>query len=204
MNSISGFNSNYTNPYANATGGASRRADGDGGGHHHHGGGRIGGAFSEALQQTGLSRPAPSTQAGGNGTSQTGENSQNADVSQAYQQFARTLFQALGDQNQQAGASQSAGQHNAQGEHGPGKLAQNLQSLLQQISSTGTDGSTSTTGGSAAASLNDAFNNLAQALGNANSADKPPTLQAFLENFLQDVQTGGHAGTTGLAVNTAV
>lgn len=201
MSSISSFSGNYTNPYANATGNSGgRRVDGDGGGHHHHGGGRIGGAFTEALQQTGLSLPTPPTKGSGDSAGQDGDSSQNTDVSQAYQKFAQTLFQALGDQNQQANASPNAGQGHAQGDHGPGKLAQNLQSLLQQVSSAGT----SADGSSAASNLNEAFNNLTQALGNSGSADKPPTLQAFLENFLQDVQTGGNSSTTGLAVNTAV
>jgi hypothetical protein len=103
------------------------------------------------------------------------------------------LFQALRSQSQGDDLSEGSGQP------GQNRLGQSVQSLLQQISS-GTGAS------STVSDLTDAFANLVNALGGGSGTDgggTAPTLQAFLEKFQQDLQSGGNISTSGLSVNTA-
>jgi hypothetical protein len=174
--------------------------DGDSGGHHHRGGGghRIGGAIGEALQQLGLNLPPPPSAANAASGSPPAGGAQapgTSDVGQAFHEFAHTLFQAL--------RSQSQGQDLGEGSGQPGqnRLEQGVQSLLQKIS-----GGTASGNDSTVSDLTDAFNNLVKALGGGSSTDgssAAPTLQAFLEKFQQDLQSGGNVSTSGLKVNTS-
>jgi hypothetical protein len=174
-------------------------ADGDAGGRPHRGGGghRIGGAIGEALQQLGLNLPPPPSAANAaNGPPPAGAKQApgTSDVGQAFHEFAHTLFAALRSQGQGQDSSEGTGQP------GQNRLEQNVQSLLQKITaSTGSDSD------STVSDLTDAFNNLVKALGGSSSADgSAPTLQAFLEKFQQDLQSGGNVSTSGLKVNISV
>jgi len=199
--------SNVGNAYLSTTGSTSvtpakqnpNRIDngGDGGGRPHRGGEghRIGGAIGEALQQLGLNLPPPPSAARPAGSAAPTGATQapgTSDVGRAFHEFAHTLFQALRSQSQGDDLSEGSGQP------GQNRLGQSVQSLLQQISS-GTGAS------STVSDLTDAFANLVNALGGGSGTDggAAPTLQAFLEKFQQDLQSGGNISTSGLSVNTA-
>ncbi|MTW12907.1 hypothetical protein GM658_20070 [Pseudoduganella eburnea] len=179
-----------------------RRVDSDGEnvGRPHRGGGghRIGGAIGEALQQLGLNLPPPpSATSGAGGTPPAGATQApgTSDVGQAFHEFAHTLFQALRAQGQ----GQELG--DGSGHPGQNRLEQSVQSLLQKLAS-----STETGGDGTLSDLTDAFNNLVNVLGGSSGTDgsaTAPTLQAFLEKFQQDLQSGGNVSTSGLKVNTS-
>lgn len=174
--------------------------DGDAVGRPHRGGGghRIGGAIGEALQQLGLNLPPPpSAPNAANGPPPAGATQApgTSDVGQAFHEFAHTLFQALRAQGRGHDSGEGSGQP------GQNRLAQGVQSLLQKISST-----TGSDSDSSVSDLTDAFNNLVDALGgtsNTEGTSTAPTLQDFLEKFLQDLQSGGNVSTSGLKVNTS-
>lgn len=205
MSTISSIGSSYLSTTTSATVEQARQNsnrvdnDGDGGGRPHRGGGghRIGGAIGEALQQIGLNLPPPpsaASAAGGPPPAGAPQAPGTSDVGKAFHEFAHTLFQALRSQGQ--GNDFSAGS----GQPGQNRLEQSVQSLLQQVS-----GSTGSSSG-AVSDLTDAFNNLVKALGGSTSTDgsgTAPTLQAFLEKFQQDLQSGARINTSGLSVNTA-
>lgn len=199
MSTISSVGSTYLSATSSAAVNQTRqntsRVDDDGGGRPHRGGGghRIGGAIGEALQQLGLSLPPPPSAASAAGGSGPAQAPGTSDVGKAFHEFAHTLFQALRSQGQ--GQDFSAGS----GQPGQNRLEQSVQSLLQQVS--GTAG----TGSSTVSDLTDAFNNLVKTLGGTSTdgSATAPTLQAFLEKFQQDLQSGGNVSTSGLTVNTA-
>lgn len=170
--------------------------DGDGGRPHRGGGGhRIGGAIGEALQQLGLTLPPPPSAARGGAQVGAEQAPGTSDVGRAFHEFAHTLFQALRSQGQGQDLSEGSGQP------GQNRLVESVQSLLQKIS--GATGASDST----VSDLTDAFNKLVKALGGTTSNDggsTAPTLQAFLEKFQQDLQSGGTVSTSGLAVNLAV
>lgn len=206
MSTISNVGSTYfsatSSTAINQTSQNTRRvdSDGDGGGRPHRGGGghRIGGAIGEALQQLGLNLPPPPSAANAaNGTPPAGATQApgTSDVGQAFHEFAHTLFQALRAQGQGQDLGEGSGQP------GQNRLEQGVQSLLQKIS-----GSTGSDSDGTVSDLTDAFNNLVKALGGSSSSDgsgSAPTLQAFLEKFQQDLQSGGNVSTSGLKVNTS-
>lgn len=166
-------------------------SDGDAGGRPHRGGGghRIGGAIGEALQQIGLNLPPPppgANPAGGVPQAGPPQAPGTSDVGKAFHEFAHTLFQALRSQDREPGQD---------------RLEHNVQSLLQQVA-----GDTESDSGTVS-DLTDAFNTLVEALGGgaaSEDSETAPTLQAFLEKFLQDLQGGGNADSSGLSVNISV
>jgi len=201
MSTISNVGSSYFSASTStAINQNTRRVDseGDAVGRPHRGGGghRIGGAIGEALQQIGLNLPPPPQSANAvSGPPPAGATQApgTSDVGQAFHEFAHTLFQALRSQGQGQDLGEGSGQP------GQNRLEQSVQSLLQKVSGTTGSGSDSTV-----SDLTDAFNNLVKALGGSTSTDgTAPTLQAFLENFQQDLQSGGNVSTSGLKVNTS-
>lgn len=205
MNTISNVGSAHFSATASTTINQNTRrvdADGDAVGRPHRGGGghRIGGAIGEALQQLGLSLPPPPSAVNAtSGTPPAGATQApgTSDVGKAFHEFAHTLFQALRSQGQGQGQDTGAGS----GQLGQNRLEQSVQSLLQKIT-----GSTGSDGDGTVSDLTDAFDELVTALGGTTStddSDAAPRLQAFLENFLQDLQSGGNAGTSGLKINTS-
>lgn len=199
MTTISNVGSTYFSASASTTINQNTRrvdSEGDAVGRPHRGGGghRIGGAIGEALQQIGLILPPPTQTANAaSGPTPAGATQPlgTSDIGQAFHEFAHTLFQALRSQGQDL--VEGAGQP------GQSRLEQNVKSLLQKITdSTGSDSD------STVSDLTGAFNNLVKALGDSTSTDDTaPTLRAFLENFQQDLQSGGNVGTSGLKVNTS-
>jgi len=173
-------------------------SDGDAASRPHRGGGghRIGGAIGEALQQIGLKLPPPPSAANAAGGPPAGATQApgTSDIGKAFHEFAHTLFQALRSQGQGQDLGEGTGQP------GQSRLEQNVQSLLQKIT-----GSTEADSSSTESDLTDAFNNLVKALGgSSNTEGSAPTLQAFLEKFQQDLQSGGNVSTSGLKVNVSV
>lgn len=203
MSTISNVGSTYFSATTSTTINQNTRrvdSDGDAGGRPHRGGGghRIGGAIGEALQQLGLNLPPPPQAANAaSGAPPAGATQApgTSDVGQAFHEFAHTLFQALRSQSQGQDLGEGSGQA------GQSRLEQSVQSLLQKIS--GTAGADN---GGNLSDLTDAFNNLVKALGGTATTDgsgSAPTLQAFLEKFQQDLQSGGNVSTSGLKVNTS-
>ncbi len=155
------------------------------------GGGKLADAISQALAQaTDSSTSSTPASAGADAT----QNPQQAEAA-----FAQSLFTALqsqaSDQAGQAATGATGGHHHHHGGGGGGKIAGGLQSLAQQLSSTGTpaDGAAS-----ADADLQAKFNALLQA--NGKSADS-----ASLPQFLQTLSQNLHgASSAGNVVSTKV
>lgn len=157
------------------------------------GGGKLADAISQALAQaTGGAASSTAAAAGSDAT---------PDPKQAEAAFAQSLFTALqsqaSDQAGQAATGAAGGHHHHHGGGGGGggKIAGGLQSLAQQLSSTGAaaDGAAS-----ADADLQAKFNDLLQA--NGKSADS-----ASLPQFLQTLSQNLHgASSAGNVVSTKV
>jgi len=139
------------------------------------------------LNQLGLTAGAPQpAPAGGSSAASVAADSGGAplaaaDVRHALHAFMHSLFQALrqesgGDQGSSAGGTPQSGYAN---------LTSDLQGLLQDLSSAGSNSSSA-----AVSNLKTAFQNLLQALeggSSSSSAATQPTLQTFVQDLLQNL-----------------
>lgn len=160
-------------------------------------------AIASALGQIGVSG---ATAGSGNTASSTGDTS-SQDPAQALSAFMQSLMSALHAQNSQANAAQGVAGADADGDgdsstssvqghrHQRPNMQADLQSLIQQLASSGTANASSGSG-SAVDGLQQSFQNLMSAVGDTNS-------NATLSNFLQVLssQMSG-ASKVGNAIST--
>jgi hypothetical protein len=220
INSISGLtNLSYLQPTTNTTqsiGGGDADGDNDGS----SGAGGVGrsnflSAIEQALGQSLSGGISSATSASSPTSSSTPSSSSTQDPQAALQAFLQNLFAALhqtgGQGNGATATSNSNGSSSTPGvghhhHRGSSNLAANIQSLLQQLSSTSQSASTSNTssGSDALSNLNSSFQNLISTInasqGQGAAAAPPPTLQAFLQNFLNDLNGGQNI--SGAVVST--
>ena len=165
------------------------------------GGGRIRGGFGalitsifEALGQAGVGQPAQSGQT--SSSTQTSDSSGSGSSAQsplqALESFLQTLFQALAGE---PGGGQSSNGSASSGHHHHGGLVAKLQALLQDV---GGNSSSSDTNQGNTSDLSSAFQNLVSALGGSASGAGAPTLQSFLQNLIQDLQSHGGSSTAAM------
>lgn len=217
ISNISGSsNLSYLQPTTNATkqvGGSDVDGDNDGGSKV----GRVGrsnfmSAIEEALGQTlsGSSGASSATSTSGSSSS----TSSTQDPQTALQAFLHSLFSAMhqmGGQGNGAAATgnDADGNSSASGvgrhhhhHHGGSNLTASIQNLLQQLSSNSQSGSTNSQSSSSAgqgggtdalSNLNSSFQNLINTINASQGQGAPaatPTLQAFMQNLLQDLKSG--------------
>ena len=191
-------------------------------------GGRRGGklleAFSETLSQLGFTAPAgkgapPATASEANDAESAAANTgQNAE--KAMQNFAYTLFQALGpgagNNNAQSqrrsppeeGAENESSRASAiedRGRKAYGNIENRLQNLAQSLSTPSSSGSETGSAASGTSALETAFQNLSKTLqaDTGTGSSKMPDLQSFLQTLKQNLQNaGGRLDSAGNIVNT--
>ncbi len=175
--SITGIQNNayvsQLNPASSSVRPSMSGGDGDNDGGGIKKGGALSSAINQALSQSGISSSS------GTGTDQ------------AIQAFIQNLLAALqAQQNAQAVQAQNgAAASNAVAghghHHGIGKLDAGLQSLIQQLSSSGSGGQNSTN-----AALQQSF----QSLISSNGSNSQTSLSSFLQSVMQNVQGAGLSG----------
>lgn len=197
MNVISGLSALASLPSLLSSGAQRVSGDGDG----DHGKESVGksnfmDAVTHALDQS-LSGSSAKTHVSHKTSAAPDATTQDPQV--ALQGFLQNLFsslsQASGNTGGQDGSVSGVGSSH-QGSH----VAQSLQNLLQQLSSTtGGSSTAASSSGNSLSQLNSSFQNLVSSINSAQGqgASAPqPTLQAFLQNLMQDVGKGQNISGT--------
>ena len=117
----------------------------------------------------------------------------------ALQGFLQNLFSSLSQASGNTGGQDGSVSGVGSSHHGS-HIAQSLQNLLQQLSSTtGSSSTAASSSGNSLSQLNSSFQNLVSSINSAQGqgASAPqPTLQAFLQNLMQDVGKGQNISGT--------
>ncbi len=197
MNVISGLSALASLPSLLSSGAQRVSGDGDG----DHGKESVGksnfmDAVTHALDQS-LSGSSAKTHV--SHKTQAAPDASTQDPQVALQGFLQNLFsslsQASGNTGDQDGSVSGVG-----GSHHGSHIAQNLQNLLQQLSSTtGGSSTAASSSGHSLSQLNSSFQNLVSSINSAQGqgASAPqPTLQTFLQNLMQDVGNGQNISGT--------
>lgn len=173
-------------------------------------GGKLDSAVLQALSDIGIvtgdsSSSDSSTTTGDSTSTDTGT----SNIASAFQSFMHTLMSTLHAQSASGQTDSSSGSDSStvgqvQGDRPPpppggaGRMESDLESLIQKLSSSSTD-SSSSTADSGTSDLQSSFQNLLTALGATSSADTGSTLNKFLQALETRMQG---ASSSGNVVNT--
>jgi hypothetical protein len=198
MNVISGLSALASLPSLLSSGAQRVSGDGDG----DHGKESVGksnfmDAVTHALDQS-LSGSSAKTHVSHKTSAAPDATTQDPQV--ALQGFLQNLFSSLSQASGNTGGQQDSSVAGVGSSHHGSHIAQSLQNLLQQLSST-TDSSSnsSSSSGNSLSQLNSSFQNLVSSINSeqGQGASAPqPTLQAFLQNLMQDVGKGQNISGT--------